>query len=58
MVEPGDLKQLPHQTRQAADADLTTLVAQLLGNIDDRTESHTADICEAPQVDDKASESF
>ena len=55
MDQPGDLKQLPHQTRQATDADLSAVITQLLGNLHDRTKSHAADICQTAQVDDNAS---
>jgi hypothetical protein len=52
VVQPGDFKYLSHQTRQAADADLSPFVTQLLGNLDDRTKPHAADICELAQVED------
>lgn len=51
MVEPGDLKQLPHQTRETADADLTTRIAQLLGDSNDRTKPHAAHIRQIAQVE-------
>lgn len=54
MIQPGDLKQLPHQSRQAADAHLSALIAQLLGNLHDRTEPHAAHIGETAKVNDKA----
>jgi hypothetical protein len=50
MVEPGDLEQLPHQTRNTADAHLSAPITQLLGDPDNRTKTHAAHIREIAQV--------
>jgi hypothetical protein len=50
VVEPGDLKQLPHQTSEAADTDLSAPVAQLFGDSDDCTKSHAANVREISKV--------
>jgi hypothetical protein len=54
MVESGDLEQLPHQTRETADADLATSIAYLFGDPDNRTKSHAAHVREFAQVQDQA----
>lgn len=50
MIESGDLEQLPNQASEAADANLSTPIAQLLGDSDDRTKSHAAHVRETAEV--------
>jgi hypothetical protein len=53
LVEPGEFEHLPDQAGQAADAQLSAFVAQLLGNCNERSKSHAADVCEIAEVDDE-----
>jgi hypothetical protein len=54
LVQPGDFEYLPDETGQTADSELSTLILQLLGDSNERTQAHAADITKIAQIDDKA----
>jgi hypothetical protein len=58
MVEPGEFKHLPDQAGQATDPEVSAFVSQLLGDRNERSKSHAADVCEIAQVDDEDRKPF
>lgn len=58
MVEPGDLKELTNQAGEAAYAELSALITQLLGDFDDGPETHAADVGQLAEVGNDVAESL
>lgn len=58
LIEPGDFEYLTDEAGQTADPEVSAFVAQLLGDGDERTKPHAADVCEIAQIDDEAWETL
>jgi len=54
LIESGDFEHLPHQTGETAESQVAAFVAQFLGDRDNRTQPHAADIGEIGQIDNQS----